>query len=94
MNREENYARVPFIWFAPGFNSETLDFYLGKAIIGQRLCEQIDQVVDLMPRPYAFVKKLSLSSKIKMLNLDWEQLALDTDLLETESRNLLAKFKI
>lgn len=90
----EKYARVQYIWLAPGFNSEPLDFYLGEAIVGQRLCKQIDQVVDLMPRPYAFVKKSSLGSKINLLKLDWEQLALDADSLETASRNLLAKFKI
>ena len=94
MDSKENYGKVPLIWYAPGFNSETLDFYLGEAVANQRLCEEVDRIADLMPRPYAFVKKLSSSSKIKMLRLDWQQLNLEADLLERASKNLLAKFKI
>lgn len=94
MDSEQNYGKVPIIWYAPGFNSETLNFYLGEAVAGQRLCMEADRVVDLMPRPYAFVEKLSLSLKVKMLSLDWEQLILDADSLERASENLLTKFKI
>ncbi len=94
MNSEQNYGKIPLIWYAPGFNSETLDFYLGEAVANQRLCEEVDKVADLMPRPYAFVKKSSPSSKIKLLGLDWAQLDSDAALLERATKTLLAKFKI
>ena len=63
MNPKENYCKVPLIWCIPGKNSEPLDIYLGEAIVIQRLGEEVNRVVDSVPRPYAFVKRLSSCSK-------------------------------
>lgn len=94
MKSERNYGRVPIIWHVPGPNSESLAIYLGEVVAGQKLCQEVERVTDLMPRPYAFVKKMNLNSRIRLLGLEYDQLDSDADLLEEESKNLLAKFKI
>lgn len=79
------------VWYLPGYGSEVLEIYLGEAIIGQRLCEQVERVADLMPRPYAFVKQSDRRSQIKLLELDLDQLLSDATLLERESKDLVRR---